>query len=299
MRRNENNDTPLPPETPLGQNPPAGAVIDYVIRSRAGGPVTLEILDSKGDLVRRFSSEDKIASADAERYFAAAWLKPEPPLSAAPGHHRIVWDMRSERPKSAGYDFSIAAVWGEDTPIEPDGILVPPGKYSARLTVGGKSQTQSFTLRMDPRVHTTAEDLARQYDAAKQAQELMNLSFAALNDAKELQKRKPSAAAAALASGKNSFAAVNSRASAAFQAIESADAAPTVQAVAELESARADFERLLAIWKGIQNRGGGAGRGAEPFGRSAPRSHGVRRFGEARGFSPRPGKRSRSAFYFT
>ena len=143
--------------------------------------------------MRRFSSEDKIASAAAERYFAAAWLKPEPPLSAAPGHHRIVWDMRSERPKSAGYDFSIAAVWGEDTPIEPDGILVPPGKYSTRLTVGGKSQTQSFTLRMDPRVHTTAEDLARQYDAAKQAQELMNLSFAALDDAKELQKRKPSA----------------------------------------------------------------------------------------------------------
>ncbi len=252
VRRNENHDTPLPPETPLGPNPPAGAVIDYVIRSRADGPVSLEILDSQGNVVRRVSSEDKIASAAAERYFVEAWLKPEPPLSAAPGHHRFVWDLRSERPKSAAYDFSIAAIWGEDTPIEPDGILVPPGKYSARLTIGGKSQTQSWTLRMDPRVHATAEDLARQFDAAKHAAQLMSLSYAALEDAKELQKRKPSDAVASLSSGKNSFESVNARASAAFQAIESADVAPTEQALAELESARADFERLIATWKGIQ-----------------------------------------------
>ena len=105
---------------------------------------------------------------------------------------------------------------------------------------------------MDPRVHATAEDLARQFDAAKQAERLMNLSFAALEDAKELQKRKPSDAAASLSSGKGSFESVNTRASAAFQAIESADVAPTEQALAELESARADFEHLLAIWKGIQ-----------------------------------------------
>ena len=252
VRANENHDTPLPPETPLGQNPPAGAVIDYTVRSAPGGPVTLEILDSKGETVRRFSSADKPARPKAERYFAEAWLRPEPELSAAPGHHRFVWDLRSPRPKSAAYDYSIAAVWGDDTPVEPDGILVPPGQYSVRLTAGGKSETRAFNLRMDPRVHTAAQDLASQYEAAKRAGQLMDESFAALEDAKEAQKRKPSEAVSALVSGKNSFSAVNARASAAYQAIESADAAPTVQAMALLESARADFERLAAIFKGLQ-----------------------------------------------
>src|SRR3989442_933822 len=59
VRRSENRDTPLPPETPLGKNPPPGAVIDYFLRSDSSQPVSLEILDARGELVRRFSSDDK------------------------------------------------------------------------------------------------------------------------------------------------------------------------------------------------------------------------------------------------
>ena len=54
-----NTDTPLPPEEPAGKNPPDGAIIDYVLQSAAGGPVTLEIDDATGKLVRSFSSDDK------------------------------------------------------------------------------------------------------------------------------------------------------------------------------------------------------------------------------------------------
>src|SRR6266536_513563 len=43
VRWNENTDTPLPPEEPAGKNPPDGAIIDYVLKSKATGPVTLEI----------------------------------------------------------------------------------------------------------------------------------------------------------------------------------------------------------------------------------------------------------------
>ncbi|MGC2820155.1 MAG: hypothetical protein WA198_10750, partial [Candidatus Sulfotelmatobacter sp.] len=50
--------TPLPPEEPTAQNPPAGATIDYFLQSPASN-VTLEIFDPQQKLVRKFLSEDK------------------------------------------------------------------------------------------------------------------------------------------------------------------------------------------------------------------------------------------------
>ena len=59
VRWNVNTDTPLPPEEPAAKNPPDGAIIDYYLKSAAAGPVTLEILDEAGKLVRRFASTDR------------------------------------------------------------------------------------------------------------------------------------------------------------------------------------------------------------------------------------------------
>ncbi len=64
-RWNRNTDTPLPPEVPAGKNPPDGAIIDYSTGA-SSGPVTLEIYDSKNQLVRRYSSEDKPGPTEAE-----------------------------------------------------------------------------------------------------------------------------------------------------------------------------------------------------------------------------------------
>ena len=58
IRRDTNTDTPLPPETPAGQNPPDGAIIDYYLPHIASGAVTLDISDSAGKLVRHYASTD-------------------------------------------------------------------------------------------------------------------------------------------------------------------------------------------------------------------------------------------------
>ncbi len=63
-RWNRNTDTPLPPEVPAGKNPPDGAIVDYYLASNAQGAVTLEILDAKGELVRRYASTDKPPSME-------------------------------------------------------------------------------------------------------------------------------------------------------------------------------------------------------------------------------------------
>jgi len=154
-----NKDTPLPPETPQGRNPPAGAVIDYWLGKDTHGPVTLEVYSFTGELVRRFSSDEVPPQIQADRYFDEEWLRPAARLSAAPGMHRFVWNLRYARPQAISYDYSIAAVFGEDTPTAVDGPFVLPGIYSIVLTVDGQLYRAPLVVQLDPRVHTSSADL--------------------------------------------------------------------------------------------------------------------------------------------
>ena len=154
-----NKDTPLPPETPQGRNPPAGALIDYWLGKDTQGPVTLEIYSFTGQLVRRFSSDEAAPHIQADRYFGEDWLRPRERLSAAPGMHRFAWNLRYARPQAVSYDYSIAAVFGEDTPTAVDGPFVLPGIYSIVLTVGGQQYRAPLVVQLDPRVHGSGADL--------------------------------------------------------------------------------------------------------------------------------------------
>ncbi len=159
VRFNNNRDTPLAPETPVGENPPQGVIIDYWLGLAPKQPVALEIRDPSGTVVRRFSSLVVPERLPADRYFAEEWTRPQAVLAATPGAHHWVWDLRAARPKAVEYSYSIAAVWGKDTPVLPEGQLVPPGRYIAVLTVNGEQQSQSFDVLPDPRV-TNADYVA-------------------------------------------------------------------------------------------------------------------------------------------
>jgi len=164
VNANQNRDTPLPLDEPQAPNPPAGAVIDYVLPSAPRDPIMLEIFDAEGKIVRRFASDDNPVRPQARQYFADDWLQPLAPLPARPGHNRFVWNLRTLRPKAPDYDFSIAAVPGVDTPVLPQGLFVPPGKYEVRLTANGHTSSQPLTVAMDPRVKVAPADLAAQHD---------------------------------------------------------------------------------------------------------------------------------------
>lgn len=160
MTRNENRDTPLPPEMNTTPNPPTGAIFDYVLAKPAAGPVVLEVRDAAGVLVRRFASDSPPARPPARQYFADRWLKPAALPGGRAGHNRFVWDLRRERPRSTEYDFTIGAVPGQDTPISPQGSLVRPGGYAVRLTVDGATVEAPFDVVPDPRVESDAAALA-------------------------------------------------------------------------------------------------------------------------------------------
>jgi photosystem II stability/assembly factor-like uncharacterized protein len=166
VRWDTNSDTPLPPGKPAGQNPPDGAIFNYYLKSGAAGPVMLEILDSAGTVVRRYSSADPVSPPDPELPIPAYWLRPPQTLSSAAGLHRFVWDMHYARVPGMKPEYPIAAVPWNTAPA-PTSPWVMPGKYSVVLTVDGQRYTQPLTIEMDPRVKTSIADLQKQFELSK------------------------------------------------------------------------------------------------------------------------------------
>ena len=147
--RNTNTDTPLPPEEPAGKNPPDGAILYYWLKAPASGPVTIEIADSTNRVIRRFSSDDKPEPADPNLNVPTYWLREyQAPLAAA-GMHRFVWDLHAAPSGGGRGEPPISAII-HDTPAR-EGEWVPPGVYSVKLTVGGRTYTQPLVVRPDPR----------------------------------------------------------------------------------------------------------------------------------------------------
>jgi len=141
------NGTPMPRDEPLAENAPTGAMIDYYLKSNANGPVTLEILDPAGEIVRKYSSEDKGPPVNRDTLnIPAYWVRPFEPLSTGAGMHRWIWDLRpTPPPRPAG--------GGGGGGFGGRGALpmVLAGIYTVKLSVGGKNYTQPLVVKMDPR----------------------------------------------------------------------------------------------------------------------------------------------------
>jgi len=167
VRDNMFLDTPILPEEPTGQNPPDGAILDYTLLQNAN-EVTLEILNSEGQMVRKYSSKDKPEVLDTVSYqYPTYWFRPEQKIMTTTGHHRFIWDLRYAPPAGAPRQHSISAVY-QNTPTGPQGPLVMPGKYRVRLTADGKTVEQALEVKMDPRVTIGATDLKAQHDYSMQ-----------------------------------------------------------------------------------------------------------------------------------
>jgi photosystem II stability/assembly factor-like uncharacterized protein len=173
VHANNTADTPLPPEEPQSANPPAGTAIDYWLAKQPSGPVVLEVHDASGALVRRFASSDKPARPDGDRYFDAGWIQPPQALAATAGFHRFMWNLRYPRPLAIRHEYTIAAVWGVDTPVLPEGPFVLPGTYQVVLKVDGRSYNAPLTVGEDPRVKTSQDDLKASLALSQQIDALL------------------------------------------------------------------------------------------------------------------------------
>jgi hypothetical protein len=170
---------------PAGQNPPSGAIIDYWVKS-ADQKVTIELLDGAGKSIKIFTSEaDTFAYSDSTHFRAkldslrdlgvmAASVDTnvirhvQPEAEEAPAHpgapdrapnkkgmNRFVWDL--QYPDAAW--FSRMVLWTGFL----QGPAAVPGTYTVKLTVGDKTESQTFVLKNDPRSTASQKDLEEQF----------------------------------------------------------------------------------------------------------------------------------------
>jgi photosystem II stability/assembly factor-like uncharacterized protein len=194
VRWDMNTDTPLPQEEPAGENPPDGAILDYYLQHDAASPVTLEILDPAGKLVRHYASTDT-AYGVPDVNIPAYWIRPQQLLSAKAGPHRFIWDLHYQ-PLNVPAAYPISAVFGNTAPVATS-PWVMPGVYTIRLVANGKTHTQLLTVRPDPRVKTTAAALILQHTMAMEAYTGRQRAMDAVSKLRHLRSQIASAVSSA------------------------------------------------------------------------------------------------------
>ena len=296
-----NDPTPWPPEVPAGENPPPGGILDYYLAGNAPGPVRLDVLDAAGKMVRSYASTDPIPNPDPALDPAAYnkvcqrnpgapdcglplyWPAPPMVISTNAGMHRVSWDLHYNPVMNGGDGEGGAGAVPHRTYPDVNAPWAPPGEYTVRLTVGGKSYTQPLTLRLDPRVKTSAAGLAQlatlsreMYDGALSAHaefaqaraliaELDKLKGADANVFKaqvESLAPAPLAGRAAFFAGFRATAAapptltsVTSSLNAAAMAMQGADIAPSGTEIAACDRARAQLSEVLPKWNAVKTAG--------------------------------------------
>ena len=284
VRRDENQDTPLPPEIPAGKNPPDGAILNYFLAANSTNDIQLEIYDTDGNLVHSYSSAPQPKENEELPFVAEYWLAHPEPLSKAAGMHRFVWNLRYKNPPAvhvqSPYNYPIAAIVGW-TPLPPEGPLVMPGRYEVRLKAGGQTLRQPLEVKMDPRVNVARHELESSLELQLKISALLARNFSGYQQVKDLRARladllkrakEDSLAVAATAlDGKAaalageatailetpktaSFMAVNETLTALMALVDGADFAPSEESFAAYRRICRGFNEAASAWQELKNK---------------------------------------------
>jgi len=171
----------------VGANPPNGAVIEYYLKDKPQGDVTLEFFDASGKSVNKYTShapeqnaEDR-ARAEEEAEFNPFANRGPARVPANAGMNRFIWDLHY--PDATTFPHMI--LWAGST----RGPVAIPGNYTVKLTADGKTETQSFTIYKDPRLKTTSEEFSRQLGLALQIRDKLSQTNQAVIDIREAKKQ--------------------------------------------------------------------------------------------------------------
>src|ERR1044071_1166763 len=130
-----------------GQNPQYGAAISYYLKSAPSGDVKIRIEDAKGQLVRTLNGTKNV------------------------GLNRVTWNLEGEQ--TTEVRMRTSPPYAPEIKVGSDGtrnapgaarlsILMPPGNYTVKLSVGGQDLAQPLILRKDPNSGGTEADISEQ-----------------------------------------------------------------------------------------------------------------------------------------
>jgi photosystem II stability/assembly factor-like uncharacterized protein len=275
---------PLPASATVGRNPANGVVVYYSLKDKPATEVEIQFLDQAGKSIRKFTGRvrkpgEAPTPPPAPAGESGFGAPPPPPVPMEVGLNRFVWDPRH----ADAVRFPGMILWAGDT----RGPKMPPGTYQVKLMVDGKSLTQNFEIKADPRLSTTPADYAKQLelglkirdkltethnaiiqirDVRKQVEDLLKRvagqpNFKVVNDAGTALNKKLTTIEEALYQTKNQSSQdplnypirLNNKLAALGGVVGSAEAAPTAQSYAVYEELvtqiDAELQRLAQIMR--------------------------------------------------
>jgi photosystem II stability/assembly factor-like uncharacterized protein len=264
---------------PVGENPPAGALIDYVLKSAPKDELTIDILDAQGKTLRHLSSTRSTKEKQPPEW--PDQIVPDDKISAVQGMNRLVWDLRMQDPVQIP-----GAFYSGPTPRGP---LVPPGQYQVQLMVGGVTRTVPLTIIADPRVAGSDTAIRAKTELALAAEHDIDQLHRAVNKIRQTRIELHGVEKALAAKSENSalvteaealskqldpieerLMQVNMKGSEANLAfpgmlneqlasfalsMDDADAIPTEQHLASYQSLHRQLEQQLGQWRQLQEDG--------------------------------------------
>jgi hypothetical protein len=140
--------------------------------------------DASGKTVKKFSSKpDTQAGAPSppggeEGFFGGGGSSRVP---AEAGLNRFIWNLRY--PDAKGFPGLI--MWAGSL----TGPRASPGSYQVKLTVDGKTLTQGFEIRKDPRLDTGEADFAKQLDLLLKIRDKLTETHEAILQIRDVRKQ--------------------------------------------------------------------------------------------------------------
>jgi photosystem II stability/assembly factor-like uncharacterized protein len=164
---------------PVGDNPPAGAIINYYFKTAPKDDVSLDILDASGKVVRHLSSKEKKETEQPPEW--PDRVERVKTIPANEGMNRFAWDLRYDDPIQIPGAFYFGT--------GPKGPLALPGNYQVKLTVSGKSQTAPLYLAIDPRTKGAEAAVQKQFALATQVNDAMSRLHQAVNEIRDIRSQ--------------------------------------------------------------------------------------------------------------
>ena len=198
--------------------------------------------------------------------------------------NRANWDFRFDAPPAFTHSFEINANPGL-TPATPEGILAPPGTYTIKLTVSGRTFTKQVTLSNDPRSPATSADIRAQHALLRKINDGVKTAWDGYRQVEAmraaLKARTPSDSTSDAAKAINEFRAkvdtvggnaggggppggrrpppnffaMNARLAGQLTAQDNADQAPTEAMFAGYAAACRDLRTAVTTWAALNSTG--------------------------------------------
>ena len=165
----------------VGENPYDGVLVDYWFKASPKDTVSLEFIDARGAVVRRFKSKKSTDSTFTVPTDSMAYQASDSIVTTRAGSNRFWWNLRYADAKR------IPTVVNDMGTL--NGPTAVPGEYRVRLIAGKDTLTQPFTITLDPRLDATTADLQQTFDLGIKVQDRLNSIVESFDRIEDLQKQ--------------------------------------------------------------------------------------------------------------